>query len=151
MRTLRLIQSYVPKRPGGQLDWMILSPAYPAYVEENRDATYTVVTPVPAIDDSAAPALLYLGELAKTRTLRGRLTPGGAGCTGVRLVVSSIDQHGQITNMARIAYQSGEAPEFSAVIPGQSGATLLVKLGRLDGENTAQNCSLTIDRLGLFD
>ena len=151
MRTLRLIQSYVPQRPGGQLDWMILSPAYPAYVEENRDGTYTVVTPLPVIDDSATPTLLYLGELPKTRTLRGHLTPGGARCMGLSLVISSIDEHDQAMDLARIVYRPGDAAEFSLAIPGQGGATLLVKLGRLDGESGPQDCSLTIDRLGLFD
>jgi hypothetical protein len=128
---------------------MILSPAYFAHIEKRRDGTYTVVTPLPAVDASVTPTLLYLGAQSKTNALTGSLTLAGSQCTGVRLEVGSLDEHGQVTDLARIVHQAGDPAEFSVAIPQFAGATLLVKLLRLDESSASPDCSLTIDRFGL--
>jgi hypothetical protein len=149
VRTLQVIQAYVPERPGGQLDWMILSPAYLATVDKNRDGSYSVFTPLPSPDAPAYPSLLYLGALSKTSRLLGRLTWRDPRCPGVILSVAGIDATDQIVDLASVSLRPDDPPAFAVAFTKLEAATLLVTIQSMDGDAAPAECGLTIDHLEL--
>jgi hypothetical protein len=149
MRTLRVIQAYVPLRPGGQPDWMILSPMYPVSVEKNRDSTYQVATPLLSPEAPTSPTLLYLGASPRTGSLMGDLTLSDPRCPGVILTIASIDASDQTIDLASVTYRPNDSPAFAMAFTKPESATLLLRIKSINGDTATDQCSLVINRLEL--
>jgi hypothetical protein len=150
LRTLHFMQSHLQTRPGGQLDWMLMSQNYPASVRRHLGNTYQVTMHLNGHSGSLPPTLLYLGALPETMAITGRMAFLDRRCNSIILSLVKVDSQSEITSMSEVARLSKDRSTFDFKFHKQDTTNLLLAVTSTNGQPSVDDCSLEIEALKSF-
>ncbi len=170
MATLGTMEQKIGAKPGGQLDWIVLSqPLSDSLVNKNIDNTYSLVTqhsngvqkvglsgskrlgknqPV----NGSATSFLYLGSLPDKATVTGKITFPDDPCVPLSIGLAIVDRQGKIVGSAQTTkkeYFSEKLDDFTLSIHGKNPAYLLLDVLSSDRDRTMNYCKINIDSLNV--
>lgn len=152
IQTLDWMERAIRVRPGGQLDWLVLSqpasgPADGAIVEQLRDGRYDLTARPLGGPAPGAATFLYLGSLPERSALSGTIHFEDSRCPGVDLRLAVSDGRGRATEIAAEGRRPGDAATFTAALPQTGAAFLLLSVSGLGGARLDEGCALTLQHL----
>lgn len=152
LRTLAAMQQQIGKRPGGQLDWIILSKPLNNYsVSQNTDNTYELVVYEPDRDrtQELRASFLYLGSLPEKAEVTGTITFLSAPCVSSSLQWTMLNKEGQIVSSTENQLAPKDSSDFSLSISSKKAAYLLLDVLNYDNNNFVNYCTLEINSLAV--
>lgn len=150
LQTLAMMQQRIEPYPGGQPDWMLLSSRLNAgWITPNPDQTYNVRAEMSDRPPNSAPPLLYLGTLANTITVTGKMQFFHPQCPDLRLRVSAVNSTGMVLQTAETVVTTNDAPDFSLSLSNPQADYLLLETFSRDPNAPNLFCSLQINQLAV--
>jgi hypothetical protein len=144
IRTFRFIETDVGIRPGGQLDWMVISPFVPFSARRSLDNSTPSELATPSLWFSSTPACR--GQLPATVVINGMVSANPL-CS-VRMVrASRVSQDGSISEVAETSVTLTSDGRFSFKFPKNDAANVLLTI--LDGCGLDHAGALNIQDLTL--
>jgi hypothetical protein len=150
LRTLHFIESQLQMRPGGQLDWLLMSQSYPGSVRRHLGNTYQVTMDLKRHSASLPPTLLYLGALPEVMSITGRVTFLDKHCDNIILHLVKVDSQNEIIGMSEVTRLSKDVSTFNFKFHRQDATNLLLAVTSTNWQPVVNDCSLAIDALKLF-
>lgn len=148
VRTLWIMQQQIGKRPGGQLDWIILSQLFNnSSVIKNLNNTYKLVTHPSDRTKQQTTSFLYVGTLPETAKITGRMTFLDNRCSGLSLRAAMLDKEGKTVSSTENQYSPNNSSSFSLSIQGKDSAYLLLDVLSYDKNDLINHCTLEINSL----
>jgi hypothetical protein len=147
IRTFIAMQAYIGVRPGGQLDWMLISQPSPYRVTKNSDNTSHIRMDIdPAMPETTSAYLLYAGKLAGLNTLVGTIKVEGNRCPGVSLGFKTYTGQAQVTNSYEQGFNpSQRATPFSFELKEDGANYLVVFVNSINREKPGENCTVKLN------
>jgi hypothetical protein len=152
VQTLAAMQQQIGERPGGQLDWIILSKPLNNYlVGQNTDNTYELVAYAQERDrtQELRYSFLYLGSLPEKAEVTGAITFLGAPCVSSSLQWTMLNKEGQIVSSTENQLSPKDSSDFSLSIFGKNAAYLLLDVMNYDNNDFVNYCTTQINSLAV--
>jgi hypothetical protein len=172
VRTLYAMQQEIGRRPGSQLDWMILSQRYQplnsSFVNITDGDTHRIV--LYASDRSEEKVkrdrliegerdrdrtkdierhLLYIGSFPENLQVSGAVTFVGEPCVKASLQLSMLDKEGQTLSSTQPVYFSNKVTPFRFSARGENATYLLLDFLGYDRSNLIDSCTLEVQSLAI--
>jgi hypothetical protein len=148
VQTYDRLASAFPARPGGQVDWVSLSPNPDMRVEQKAGNTYGVRGDLSKqTAGQAGEALLYIGDLPARINLSGRFMFDTKQCPGVVLNLATIDKQSKVVNSVSASISPENQADFSLSLERGAGSYLVVSISEHRQTQSQADCLLTIDNL----
>lgn len=149
IRTFYTMQQQIGKRPGSQLDWLVLHQMFPGpAIVRNSDQTYQLWTR-PVYSSQEITSFLYINPLPEQINVTGELNFLNKQPLGVTLQLATVNQQGEIINSTEAVY-SPSGTSFTLSLKGGPANYLLLNAISRDGEkDNIYNYNLKIDRLSV--
>jgi hypothetical protein len=148
--TLRFMENNLQSRPGGQLDWMVISQTYSYSVKKDRDNGYWVTTHLSSNSTPSSTTLLYLGEMPDTVVaLTGMLAFRGGRCAGATLHLAKVNSRDEITNITDVLHRRKSDSEFALTFPKQDAINVLLTVTSINEPASIDDCAVEIEKLKL--
>ncbi len=146
-RTFHFIRSRTGRQPGGQLDWLGLTPAWPAAVQGRPGEPHDVVIGPGTGDSPGSPALMYAPILPAQARVSGSLAALDEGCAlpGLRFTVTGADGAPlAATDVAPAALPGGG---FDVEVGADQAQGLRLELALAEGGATGSACRYQVRQL----
>jgi len=143
--TFEAIKNFVGSpRPGGQLDWIVISrtPGYSLW-EQNDPLNLTTNS-----EKSQSTSFLSISSLPETRAnLTGQITGVDRPCPRLSMRLNAVDRQSRILDTAQQNYSPVRSTDFSIPIRTQGANYLLLTINETG--QTLDRCSLTVSNLNI--
>ncbi len=150
VRTLHIIQEQIGKRPGNQLDWIVLSNLFPSQIISNPDKTYKIVTHPSYRNKQPKTSYLYIGRLPVNQVeVTGTIALKDNRCVGLSLQVSMLNNEGKVLRVSETVHYPGQPSNFRLSIQNPNAAYLLLDVLNSDKNNYIDYCSTEIKNLSV--
>ncbi len=145
VRTLRAMEVYVGRRPGGQSDWMAIDRSPESGISEDRHGPYHIAA---LFGPATSPqSFLYLDLHGDLSSLRGNIHVAGMHCGAITLHVEALDALGDTVDTAT---QLLEANGLSITLQTTRARYLVLTLAAIDAtSDVSPSCRVDIDSLVL--
>jgi hypothetical protein len=147
LETLRLMQNMLRSRPGGQLDWVMMTPAVTYSVKKNRDNAYWVTMHPSKNNAPLSTTLLYLGEMPEDVVITGTLAVRDRRCAGAILRLSKVSPRNEITDITDGLRLRDNDFGFAFTFSKQDAINVLLTV--TNEQAPIKDCPLEIDNLKL--
>jgi hypothetical protein len=147
--TLRFMENNLQSRPGGQLDWMVMSQTYSYSVKKNRDNGYWITTHLSRNSTPSSTTLLYVGEMPDTIAITGMLAFRGGRCAGATLHLAKVNPRDEVTDITDVLRRRNSDSEFALTFPKQDAINVLLTVTSINEQASMDDCSLEIENLKL--
>ena len=151
IRTLKAMESYMGKRPGGQLNWLDLSREMNQYLRQDGQNSYRIDFYPKDSTQPFSSKLLYLNEVQIPATLSGRLSYSSPKCGAVTLQTSTLDAQANLLQAQALQHRPNDAVEFSFDIANQNSAYLLLEVASNGTQSPNDYCSWSIHDLSIHE
>lgn len=172
VRTLYGMQQVIGRRPGSQLDWMILSQRYQplnsSFVNITEGDTHRIVLYASDRSEESAKRdrlldgerdrdrtkdierhLLYIGSFPEKLQLSGAVTFVGEPCVKASLQLSMLDKEGKTLSSTQPVYFPNKVTPFRFSARGENTTYLVLDFLGYDRSNLLGSCTLEVQSLAV--
>jgi len=165
VRTFYPMQQQIGKRPGSQLDWIVVSqPLNKSFASKNQDKTYRLVgygsdrkaetslAKLPRLITRSGDrtqwlgiSFLYLGSVPLKTEVTGAITYLDNACLRASLRLTTLNKEGQIVSSTENLVR--DSSSFRLSISGKNSAYLLLDVETYDKNNLMNSCTIELNSL----
>ncbi|MBW4521464.1 MAG: hypothetical protein KME16_17420 [Scytolyngbya sp. HA4215-MV1] len=152
VKTLAAMGQRIGTRPGGQPDWISLSPSFGQTLVNNYSGTSYRLVSFPSRGGDNAAAFLYVGRLSKEMRVTGLLDLWSEPCVAASIQFQFLDHQGNPVGRAtRLPTPTGLI-KFSQALKSDRADYLLLKVFSTANTNEGMSyCTVDINRLSVSE
>jgi hypothetical protein len=148
VRTYARLASAFPARPGGQVDWVSLSPQADTRVEQEAGNTYAISGDLSKqAAGQAGETLLYIGDLPENINLAGTFMFDSKQCPDMVLKLATIDKQSQVVNSVSASISPENQSDISLSLERGAASYLVLSISEQRQTQSQADCPLAIDNL----
>jgi hypothetical protein len=144
---LRRIRSAVPRRPGMQSDWVVVSALFPSWLTRNADGSARWMAHPAERDEQPTTTLAALGPLPEQTEVSGTIEFTDARCQGVTLWLETLRGDGQVERLVQVRRRPGEDGHFALRLDTREMDPLMLSLSEYTSPRNIEYCLLKLDPL----
>jgi hypothetical protein len=146
LRTLAIVESAVPTRPGQLAEWTVVNRRFRAWVSRNPDgSTSWAAHPAPS-GQSPSTVLAWNGPSLRHAEVRGTVAFVDRRCPGATLELATAQEDGTVHPLARVRRRPDEDGRFQVEVAPERGR-LVIRLLDYEPGGSIDYCLLTVDPL----
>jgi hypothetical protein len=151
LATLRYFQERIPRPPGGQPDWAVVSGRFPAWSYRRADGQSTIIWHPTRTNDPAPAIALFLGRPSATVQASGSFEFLDPRCPGAAIAFGYLAPDGSLIDagVPAVSRRPGQPGEFSVSLAARPGDRLIARLTPAEGQTSVDYCLLQLDRLAV--